>query len=114
MFICCVLLGISIYVHIYIPLPFINSFWEYRLVYNIRTVHRMQNSIEQMVLGLPKEEIIRILGEPDSDGVFHAPGRGLTYIISTPHQRLISMNHEFLVIYLDKDLIAADVFIMNG
>jgi len=74
----------------------------------------MIDSIERTVIGLSKYDIINILGYPDSDGVFHAPGMGLAYVISTPSQRLIGMTHEFLIIHLDENLIAVDIFIMQG
>jgi hypothetical protein len=69
-------------------------------------------SIEELVIGLPKQNVIDLLGTPLSQtagaGVFHDYGRGLMYLITTERQ-LGFRRYVFLVILLDEDLIAKEV-----
>jgi len=67
----------------------------------------MVSCVEQMVVGLHRDEIISLLGEPNvmSDGIFYQSGRGLSYIIR-PNVGLLGFNHDLLIIILDENLIA--------
>jgi len=87
------------------PLPFLSVQWTNRIAR-----HRMVGSIERMVIGLSRDEIIYFLGDPDprAEGVLHAPSKGLAYMTNS-NAGLHRMRHEFLIIFLDEDDIAVRI-----
>ena len=91
---------ILLYAIFIMPLPFNSHSW-----INHTSRPRMAGSVEEMVIGLTRDEIINLLGEPQpfTDGVLHPPSRGIAYILDFRWSR-----HEFLIIYFDDESIAIE------
>jgi len=96
---------IAIYFLFIMPLPFSSDRWLDR---SLRP--RMVDTVEEMVIGLSRADIIELLGspQPNTDGIIHAPSRAIAYMI-----RDRGFRHDFLIIFFDEDNIAIDARVMR-
>jgi len=93
------------------PLPFRSSLWE-----SHTARYRMVGSVSKKVIGLHRDEIVTLLGEPHpSQGNFTAPGRGMYYVLGHPRGYFrFGVKIDILVIFLDENSIAVDCAIRKG
>ena len=93
------IVGITAIMHIFymiffMPLPFISSLWEE----NIHR-HRMLRDVEQRIMGLHKEEVILMLGEPNPQQPFQPDSIFLYELRPRGHSH--AWNH--LIIWFDQN-----------
>jgi len=95
-----------LYMLLLMPLPHIYDLW---VSHTAR--HRMVDSVTKKVIGLSKDEIVNLLGEPDGEGGrFAAPGKGLYYVLGVSDYIKV----DIFVIYLDENFTATECKIRKG
>ena len=94
----CAALVLVLFVVFAMPFPFIGTLWENDIARN-----RMVAHVRWTVVGLHRDEIVLMLGEPD----FNSSSRGIAYCINHPVQ------WRRLVIFTDENGIATRTLIGN-